>query len=77
MSNSDKIKAFTEAVKRHDVTFDYSDDHSVWLRGSAERAELRRMAAELPEGVAAEIWKSHMDKYFTAEEAPRWYGIIK
>ena len=31
-------------LKAHDWTYDYSDDHRVWQRGSQERDEIRRLA---------------------------------
>lgn len=37
-----KISEFYDKLEQHDWTYEYSDDHSVWMRGSAaERALLQ------------------------------------
>jgi hypothetical protein len=68
-----KLKLFTEAVDRHDVSYEYSDDGGVWRRGSEQRAAIRAMAGELPNDKVAQIWNARMDRYFIPSEAPRWY----
>jgi len=40
---------FENLLKTHDWTFDFSDDHSVWQRGLAERERLRSLALALGE----------------------------
>ena len=40
---------FETLLKSHDWTFDFSDDHSVWQRGLAERERLRSIALTLGE----------------------------
>lgn len=66
-------KQFDEMVRGHDVTFEYSDDGSVWRRGQAQRDAIKALAKELPAEYVAEVWNKRMDEMFTAEEAPRWY----
>lgn len=66
-------KAFVQKVNRHDVTFAYSDDNSVWRRGQGEKDEIDFLAKQLPLEFVTEVWNKRMDAYFTASEAPRWY----
>lgn len=54
-------EAFFELAKRHDLTFEYSDDHSVWQRGCDSLAKVREAAKSLPPDVAARIWNSVVD----------------
>jgi len=42
-SDSPEMEEYIKMLKSHDWTYDYSDDHSVWKRGSAEAAEIRRL----------------------------------
>ena len=37
------MQDYIAKLKGHDWTYDYSDDHSVWQRGTAERNEIRRL----------------------------------
>ena len=37
------MKKYIDMLKSHDWTYQYSDDHSVWQRGSAEADEIRRL----------------------------------
>ena len=38
------MQDYVQKLKSHDWTYDYSDDHRVWQKGSAERDELHRLA---------------------------------
>lgn len=70
---SDKLKQFEDMVDRHDLTFDYSDDISVWRRGIAERDAIRAAAKELPPEDVERIWNAAADRKLVAEHAPRFY----
>ena len=37
------MKKYIDMLKSHDWTYQYSDDHSVWQRGSAEADKIRRL----------------------------------
>ena len=42
-----ELHRYQRLLATHDWTFGFSDDHSVWQRGRAERARLNMMAAQL------------------------------
>ena len=37
---TDVIEEFATLVRQHDVSFEYSDDHSAWTRGHNQRAAI-------------------------------------
>lgn len=43
-----KLSSFYDRLNVHDWFYDYSDDHRVWARGCADRAELRAIAMSSP-----------------------------
>jgi 6-phosphogluconate dehydrogenase (decarboxylating) len=46
--SSENIGEYFNRLSNHDWYYDYSDDHSVWKRGSANRDRLLNTAAEHP-----------------------------
>lgn len=40
------VEEFFDRLQYHDWYYDYSDDHSVWQRGLADRADLKDLAKE-------------------------------
>lgn len=42
-SNEDLKKEYIDALKQHDWTYDFSDDHRSYLRGHAQREHLRKL----------------------------------
>lgn len=48
---------YVAALRSHDWAYTWSDDHNAWVRGSAERAALRNMAAQLDPDFA--VWNQH------------------
>ena len=48
---------YVQALKRHDWGYQYTDDHSVWLRGDAERQRLVGARAEFDPTWS--IWNQH------------------
>jgi hypothetical protein len=64
---------FEEACKRHDLTFEYSDDHSVWQRGCSSLAKLRAMANELGLDKAVPIWNRIVDTKLVADARQQFY----
>lgn len=53
---------FARMVDEHDLTFTYSDDHSVWVRGNEEYRRIKVMAEALPETEAVRIWNDAVDR---------------
>lgn len=53
---------FAALCDRHDLTYEYSDDASVWRRGANERAVIEAVATSLPAEVVARIWNEMVDK---------------
>lgn len=53
---------FQELVEKHDLTYDYSDDHRAWRRGHESHQEILRLAKALPREEACRIWNAMVDK---------------
>ena len=53
---------YKSLLSRHDWYYDYSDDHSVWTRGSNERKELNRMQDAIDSDYA--IWNEYAPDMF-------------
>lgn len=51
------LSGYIEALKKHDWSYEMSDDHAAWIRGSNERSRLNRMQRELDADFA--IWNEH------------------
>ena len=69
---NDMLTNFENALKSHDWFFDFSDDHSVWLRGRDEREFLRATAKQLvANGMdsieVANLWNEFAPSRFGAE----------
>jgi hypothetical protein len=56
LENTMNLDQYKQALKSHDWTFEWSDDHNVWKRGTAQRQALR--AAQLAIDPNAKIWNS-------------------
>jgi len=39
----EQLQAYHDALRSHDWSFEYSDDHSVWQRGRAQLGELQHL----------------------------------
>lgn len=72
-----RIELFRKLVRQHDITYDYSDDGSVWRAGSAAHTRILQLRETIPDAIACEIWNARMDAYFIPEEAPRWHWTVK
>jgi len=59
---------FTQLVKRHDITYNYSDDHNVWRKGQQQRDLIHSYAMKLDRKVATDIWNKNIDESFTHED---------
>lgn len=63
------VNAVMEKYKRllshHDWFYDYSDDHSVWTRGSKERAELMALRENIDPDY--KVWNTIAPDMFKVE----------
>lgn len=57
---------YIKLLKSHDWYYDYSDDHSVWRRGSEAHSRLRGLQKSIdPTG---EIWNEHAPTDFKMKQ---------
>ena len=61
------LKEFEDMVNRHDLTYDYSDDGSVWRAGLASENRIKAAAKLLPIEDVKRIWNAKVDKMFIEE----------
>ena len=64
---------FKIACQKHDLTFNYSDDHSVWKRGQAQLDAIREMAKNLGQEKATKIWNEVIDTKMRPESREQFY----
>lgn len=55
------LEDFQRACERHDLTYAYSDDGSVWRRGSAEHDRIRKAAEKFDRDDVERIWNAAVD----------------
>ena len=67
---------FQGLCERHDLTFDYSDDHGCWQAGCASLAKVREAAKQLPPEVAARIWNSVVDTKLVEDARESFYWKV-
>ena len=56
------IEEFEKLVNGHDLTYDYSDDGSVWRNGQAQYARIKEAAKQFPIEDVKRIWNAKVDK---------------
>ncbi len=56
------LEEFEVMVNRHDLTYSYSDDHSVWSRGSSNYKAIRAEAKQFPLEDVKRIWNAAVDR---------------
>lgn len=62
MATDPCIENYRERLQTHDWYYEFSDDHSVWLRGFAARQCLRELQKEIdPDG---KIWNEYAPEDF-------------
>lgn len=64
---------FEAACKRHDLTYNYSDDGAVWRAGEAQYKAIKNMAEELPREVAVRIWNKVVDEKILSDHRNGFY----
>ncbi len=67
------LEEFEQEVKHHDLTYSYSDDHSVWQRGSAHYAKIYEAAKSLPREEVERIWNARVDSYLIESARAQFY----
>lgn len=67
---------FRDMCVRHDLTYDYSDDHSVWTRGNASLAKIQAAAKQLPRETAVRIWNEVVDTKLIADARAQFYWKV-
>ena len=56
------LDSYINLLRTHDWSYEWSDDHSVWKRGSDERQVLRQMQTQCDEDY--KIWNEHAPEGF-------------
>ena len=64
---------FRELCRAHDLTYAYSDDHTVWQRGRQSLDRVKEAAASLDHEVAVRIWNEVVDEKLKPEYRQEWY----
>lgn len=59
---NEQLKHFKKLVDQHDLTYNYSDDGSVWRRGQDERDKITQLADHLPRDQVVKIWNDAVDR---------------
>ena len=67
------LEEFEAMVNRHDLTYDYSDDGSVWRRGLASENAIREAAKQFPKEDVARIWNAMVDNFLIEEARAPFY----
>ena len=70
------IELFTQLVKAHDLTYDWSDDSTKWRAGDNEYRAIQRLAMELPRQEAVAIWNSVVDEKINPAMADQFYWSV-
>lgn len=66
---------FNEMVAKHDLTYQYSDDHRWWKAGQASITRIREAMQQLPDELTHAIWNTHVDrKLADGKEQFYWKG---
>lgn len=64
---------FRNMCQRHDLTYDFSDDHRVWMNGQKEFDRIKAIAKELPRETAVRIWNEVVDTKIVPECRTQFY----
>lgn len=67
------LEEFEKEVNSHDLAYSYSDDHSVWQRGSAHYSKISKAAQELPRGDVERIWNAMVDRRMLPDYRQQFY----
>jgi hypothetical protein len=67
------IEEFKTLVCRHDLTYEYSDDGSVWRRGREQRAKIEAAAKNFPREEVVKIWNAEVDRKLIPDAREQFY----
>jgi hypothetical protein len=56
------IEEFKEMVRKHDLTYMYSDDSNYYRRGNESFNAIRKAAKQLPTDEVRAIWNAEVDR---------------
>lgn len=56
------IEEFAQIVKRHDLTYEYSDDNYYYRQGQASYDAIVEAARHLPREDVVRIWNAEVDR---------------
>lgn len=70
------LDEFHQLVRRHDLTHMYSDDGSVYRRGSAELEAIREAAKQFPREDAVRVWNAEVDRKMTEGFREEFYWKV-
>lgn len=59
------VGEYYDQLERHDWYYEWSDDHGVWERGSADASRLKQISEESPEHKA--LWDGFNKHKFSGE----------
>jgi hypothetical protein len=65
--------AFRQAVRRHDITFEYADDGTAWRQGCESLDNLKRLARKLPLAYVKEVFNAHVDSQLAPDHREQFY----
>lgn len=62
-----KVEKFRELVEKHDLTYNYSDDHRAYSNGERQYKEIMELSKEIPIEEAKAIWNANVEKKMRKE----------
>lgn len=64
---------FEALVRKHDLTYNYSDDGAVWRRGQASYEAIIKASKLLPRSEAVRIWNKVVDEKLVPSARQQFY----
>jgi len=64
---SDRVSLLRTLLERHDLTYDYSDDHRYWVAGQASWSKIQEVAETIPRKYFNIEWNRVVRKKFNEE----------
>lgn len=68
-----QLHEFEDMVRKHDLTYNYSDDGAVWRRGQDSYDAIRKAATRLPQSEVARIWNKIVDEKILDSHRQQFY----
>lgn len=68
---------FMDLVRRHDITYMYSDDHRAYLAGQASMDAIQAAAKDLDPALVATIWNAEVDRKIAVDYREEWYWHLE